>query len=51
MALGCLMLSQAQSYPLVLAMVFAIGTGVTMLQTSGSPMIQQLDAPQITTAI
>jgi len=46
MALGCLMLSQAQSYPLVLAMVFAIGTGVTMLQTSGSPMIQQLDAPQ-----
>jgi fucose permease len=26
-------------------MVFVIGTGTTMLQTSGSPMIQQLDAP------
>ena len=46
MALGCLTLSRAHSYPLVLAMVFAIGTGVTMLQTSGSPMIQRLDAPQ-----
>ena len=46
MALGCFLLSQSHSYPLVLAMIFAIGTGVTMLQTSGSPMIQQLDAPQ-----
>src|ERR1019366_1206651 len=46
MPLGFLMLSQAESYPLVIAMVFAIGTGVTMLQPSGSPMIQQLDAPQ-----
>src|ERR1035438_958673 len=46
MALGCIMVSRAHSYPMVLAMIFAIGTGVTMLQTSGSPMIQQLDAPQ-----
>src|ERR1035441_2221237 len=46
MALGCFLLSQSHSYALVLAMIFAIGTGVTMLQTSGSPMIQQLDAPQ-----
>jgi fucose permease len=46
MAWGCIMVSRAHSYPLVLAMVFAIGTGVTMLQTSGSPMIQHLDAPQ-----
>ena len=44
MALGCMVLSQAHNYPLVLGMVFAIGTGVTMLQTSGSPMIQKLDA-------
>jgi fucose permease len=46
MALGCFMLWRSHNYPLVLAMVFAIGTGVTMLQTSGSPMIQQLDAPE-----
>ena len=46
MALGCFVLARAHHYPLVLAMVFAIGTGVTMLQTSGSPMIQNLDAPQ-----
>ena len=41
MALGCFMVSQSHTYRLVLAMIFAIGTGVTMLQTSGSPMIQQ----------
>ena len=46
MALGCYMVTQAHNYPLVLLMVFAIGTGTTMLQTSGSPMIRQLDAPQ-----
>ncbi len=46
MAIGCIFLSRAHHYWMVLAMVFAIGTGVTMLQTSGSPMIQQLDAPK-----
>jgi fucose permease len=46
MALGCFMVSRSYSYMLVLAMVFAIGIGTTMLQTSGSPMVQQLDAPQ-----
>jgi fucose permease len=46
MALGCCLVSQSHSYPLVLTMIFVIGTGTTMLQTSGSPMIQQLDAPQ-----
>jgi fucose permease len=46
MALGCFMLSHPFSYLLVLVMVFAVGVGTTMLQTSGSPMIQQLDAPQ-----
>jgi fucose permease len=46
MALGCFLVSQSRSYPLILAMVFAAGTGVTMLQTSGSPMIQRLDTPQ-----
>jgi fucose permease len=43
MAAGCAFLSQAHRYWLVLATVFAIGTGVTMLQTAGSPMIQRLD--------
>ncbi len=46
MTLGCLLVWQSKSYGLLLLMVFAIGTGVTMLQTSGSPMIQQLDSPQ-----
>jgi fucose permease len=46
MGLGCLVVSRAHSYPLILAMVFAVGVGVTMLQTSGNPLIQQLDAPE-----
>ncbi len=46
MALGCFMVSRSHHYPVILTMIFAIGTGVTMLQTSGSPMIQQLDAPE-----
>jgi MFS transporter, FHS family, L-fucose permease len=45
MALGCFMVSRSHHYSLVLAMVFAVGVGTTMLQTSGSPMVQQLDAP------
>ena len=45
MGLGCLVVSNAHSYPLILAMVFAVGVGVTMLQTSGNPLIQQLDVP------
>ncbi len=46
MAAGSYMIASAHSYRLLLAMVFAIGTGMTMLQTCGSPMIQKLDAPQ-----
>ncbi len=46
MALGCLIVSQSHAYVLILAMTFAIGTGITMLQTSGSPLVQHLDAPQ-----
>jgi fucose permease len=46
MGLGCLVVSNAHSYPLILAMVFAVGVGVTMLQTSGNPLIQQLDVPE-----
>lgn len=45
MGLGCLVVSRAHSYPLILAMVFAVGVGVTMLQTSGNPLIKQLDIP------
>ncbi len=46
MALGCLMVSRSHAYVLILAMTFAIGTGITMLQTSGSPLVQHLDAPE-----
>lgn len=43
MALGCLVVSQAKSYPLILTMIFAVGVGVTVLQTAGNPLIQRLD--------
>ena len=46
MALGCFMVSQSHSYRMILAMVFAIGVGTTMLQTTGSPLVQQLDTPK-----
>jgi len=46
MGLGCAWISQSHSYRLLLCMVFTIGVGTTMLQTSGSPMIQQLDTPR-----
>ena len=45
MAVGCFLVSQSRSYPLILLMVFVIGTGVTMLQTSANPLIQHLDVP------
>jgi fucose permease len=46
MTLGCFMVSRSHTYWLVLLMVFALGVGVNMFQTSGSPMLQQLDAPR-----
>lgn len=46
MAVGCYWVSESHTYAMVLAMFFAIGVGTTMLQTSGSPLVQQLDAPQ-----
>ncbi len=46
MGLGCFLVTQAHSYPIVLSLVFAIGVGTTMLQTAGSPLIQELDAPR-----
>jgi FHS family L-fucose permease-like MFS transporter len=46
MVLGCAAVSQAHNYALILSMVFAVGVGVTMLQTSGNPLIQQLDRPE-----
>jgi len=46
MGLGCLVVAWAQSYPLMLAMIFAVGVGVTVLQTAGNPLIQHLDRPQ-----
>jgi len=46
MVLGCYWISQSHSYLLLLSLIFMIGVGITMLQTSGSPMIQLLDTPQ-----
>ncbi|MBZ5562378.1 MAG: MFS transporter [Acidobacteriia bacterium] len=43
MAVGCFLVSQSHNYPLILAMVFAVGIGITMLQTTGSPLVQDLD--------
>jgi len=43
MALGCLVVAWARSYPLMVAMIFAVGVGVTILQTTGNPLIQHLD--------
>jgi fucose permease len=46
MAAGCFAVSQLKNYPIILLMVFTIGTGLTMLQTSANPLIKLLDAPQ-----
>jgi MFS transporter, FHS family, L-fucose permease len=46
MAIGCFAVSQSRNYPVILAMVFTIGTGVTMLQTAANPLIQLLDATE-----
>jgi FHS family L-fucose permease-like MFS transporter len=43
MAAGCLVVSLARNYPLMVAMIFAVGVGVTVLQTAGNPLIQHLD--------
>ena len=46
MALGCLVVSLARTYALTLMMVFAVGIGVTILQTAGNPLIQHMDRPE-----
>jgi len=43
MALGCTVIVRVQSYGGMLAMIFAVGVGVTMVQTAGNPLIQYLD--------
>lgn len=43
MAVGSLVVSMARNYPLMVAMIFAVGVGVTVLQTAGNPLIQHLD--------
>jgi FHS family L-fucose permease-like MFS transporter len=43
MGFGCLAIVWVQSYAGILAMIFAVGVGVTMLQTAGNPLIQHLD--------
>ncbi len=46
MGLGCLVVAFASNYPLTLTMVFAVGVGVTILQTAGNPLVQHLDKPE-----
>jgi fucose permease len=43
MALGCLVVAWARTYPVMVAMIFTVGVGVTVLQTAGNPLIQHLD--------
>jgi MFS transporter, FHS family, L-fucose permease len=43
MTLGCLVVAWAQTYPVMLAMIFTVGVGVTIVQTAGNPLIQHLD--------
>jgi MFS transporter, FHS family, L-fucose permease len=43
MTVGCFVISVAHNYPTILAMTFAVGVGVTILQTAGNPLIQHLD--------
>jgi MFS transporter, FHS family, L-fucose permease len=43
MAAGCLVIVWAENYPLMLAMTFTVGVGVTIVQTAGNPLIQHLD--------
>ncbi len=43
MTLGCLVVARASNYPLMVAMIFTVGVGVTILQTTGNPLIQHLD--------
>ena len=46
MGVGCLVVGWARTYPLMVAMIFAVGVGVTVLQTAGNPLIQLLDRPE-----
>jgi len=43
MGVGCLVVAWARNYPLMVTMIFAVGVGVTVLQTAGNPLIQLLD--------
>jgi FHS family L-fucose permease-like MFS transporter len=45
MTLGCFLCYAAGSWPAMLGTVFLIGVGVTAIQTSGNPIIRDLDAP------
>lgn len=43
MGVGCLVISMATAYPMILAMIFAVGVGVTIIQAGGNPLIKYLD--------
>src|SRR5512140_229881 len=42
MGIGCFTVAVAHSYPVVLAMIFCVGVGVTVMQTAGNPLVQHL---------
>ncbi len=46
MGIGCFTVAVAHSYPVVLAMIFCVGVGVTIMQTAGNPLVQHLDRPE-----
>jgi len=46
MGIGCLVVAWAQNYPLMVAMIFAVGVGVTIIQAAGNPLIQHLDSTE-----
>ncbi len=46
MAVGCMVVAISRNYPLMVAMIFSVGVGVTVLQTAGNPLIKNLDRPE-----
>jgi MFS transporter, FHS family, L-fucose permease len=50
MTLGCFLLYLSNNYMMVILMIFAIGVGVTAIQTAGNPFVRELDEPKKYTA-
>jgi fucose permease len=50
MTVGSFLFYASDSYIIVILMIFAIGVGVTAIQTAGNPFIRELDVPSRYTA-